>query len=97
MNAGRYGLSVSGLSSGNYDISYLDGVLVIQPAALPEAPPPAGPIRIVKTDPGWMGLLSQNTCCLALPRIRYAQEWLPDTDIIAPWLIEPIEEIAERY
>jgi len=97
VNAGIYGLSVSGLTSGNYDIAYRDGLLIIAAAAAPEPPRRFDPIRIVKSDPGWMGLVNQNACCLAAPRIRYAQEWLPETVIIAPWLIEPLEEVAERY
>ena len=97
VNAGIYGLSVSGLTSGNYDIAYRDGLLIIAAAAAPEPPRRSDPILIVKSDPGWMGLVTQNACCLAAPRIRYAQEWLPETVIIAPWLIEPLEEVAERY
>ncbi|WP_051989868.1 beta strand repeat-containing protein [Caulobacter sp. AP07] len=34
VNAGSYGLTVSGLNSGNYDIRYVDGVLTIGKAAL---------------------------------------------------------------
>ncbi len=33
VNAGTYSLTVSGLSSGNYDIAYLPGILTISPAA----------------------------------------------------------------
>ena len=34
VNAGTYGLSASGLTSGNYDISYVDGSLSVNKAAL---------------------------------------------------------------
>ncbi|MDG2535297.1 MBG domain-containing protein, partial [Sphingomonas sp. HITSZ_GF] len=34
INAGSYGLTASGLTSGNYAISYVDGSLVVNPAAL---------------------------------------------------------------
>ena len=34
VNAGSYGLSADGLTSGNYDISYIDGTLTVNRAAL---------------------------------------------------------------
>ncbi len=45
VNAGRYSLTASGLSAGNYAISYVDGTLVIsgQPVVEPTLPPPSAP------------------------------------------------------